>query len=160
MENSFSKDCSLEITDTTNPDDTATRNLTRAREGALAVQLNVALLELHKAKNKISAVGDLYVLCFGFEPNWSRLGMIVKKFGAYKVAHQFTLLIGRPPIDPIAYVQGVLENERKAKRQNDRGAETSVDEILGDGASVTVTATSRRNPSSSGKVARFVEIDD
>jgi hypothetical protein len=139
-----------------------TKGVTASPSASLALQVNAAMMAVHNAKNKAAALGDLHVLCFGFEPDYPRLGALAKKFTAAAVARQFVSLVGRPPADPLAYTQGVLENARTKTVETDGGTATGNGRVLGEGAQHTSRSASRRGVGASNArpTATFVEVDD
>lgn len=137
---------------------------------SLAEQVRVALVALNTSKNKVSAVGDLHTLCFGYPPtDWPRLGAMVKRYGPIAVARTFTDMLASPSPDTLGAATLRLEGRNNAKKTTgkkaDAGTEGGTSGVRGAGKSGAAGSGNRtgRNSSSaktSGGPAALVPFED
>lgn len=137
---------------------------------SLAEKVRLALVALNTSKNKISAVGDMHTLCFGYPPtDWPRLGAMVKRYGAIAVARTFTDMLASPSPDTLGAATLRLEGRNNAKKTTgkkaDRGAEGSTSGVRGKGKSGAAgggdgTGRNSSSAKASGGPAALVPFED
>lgn len=97
----------------------ASRELLLSNSGVppepLAKQFARLLDELRESPNKAGKLGEIYLFCYGEEPNYARLGKLAKEGGAGRLAQQlWQLSADRPAGDVLDYLTKANAARRKA----------------------------------------------